>query len=280
MEEFEKLMPVSASIEKQQEQRQKMFLVLTLVGLLNDLDSVCDQILASQTVPTVDELFSRLLRFVAAPSHTMISSKTLDSSVFASQTVKNQTVHTVDELFSRLLRFAAAPSHPMISSKTLDSSVFASQIVKNRASQTMENIQGGGDMNDSHWDAVVRILRYIKSALGKGLFFEDRGHEQIVGYSNVNWVGSPSDRRSTSGYCVLIGGNLVSWKRKKQNVVARSSAEAEYQAMAMVTCELIWIKQLLKELKFGDISHIELVCDNQAALHIASNPVFQRGPED
>ncbi|XP_019256318.1 PREDICTED: uncharacterized protein LOC109234708, partial [Nicotiana attenuata] len=127
---------------------------------------------------------------------------------------------------------------------------------------------------DSHWDAVVRILRYIKSAPGKGLLFEDRGHEQIVGYSDADWEESPSDRRSTSGYCVLVGGNLVYWKSMKQNVVARSSVEAEYRAMAMATCELIWIKQLLKELKFGEISHMGLVCDNQAALHIASNPVF------
>ncbi|XP_075078030.1 secreted RxLR effector protein 161-like [Nicotiana tabacum] len=127
---------------------------------------------------------------------------------------------------------------------------------------------------DSHWDAVVRIIRYIKSAPGKGLLFEDRGHEQIIGYSDADWAGSPSDRRSTSGYCVLVGGNLVSWKSKKQNIVARSSAEAEYRAMAMATCELVWTKQLLKELKFGEISRMELVCDNQVALHIASNPVF------
>ncbi|XP_070044109.1 retrovirus-related Pol polyprotein from transposon RE1 isoform X1 [Nicotiana tomentosiformis] len=99
---------------------------------------------------------------------------------------------------------------------------------------------------DSHWDAVVRIIRYIKSAPGKGLLFEDRGHEQIIGYSDADWARSPSDRRSTSGYCVLVGGNLVSWKSKKHNVVARSSAEAEYRAMAMATCELVWTKQLLR----------------------------------
>ena len=71
-----------------------------------------------------------------------------------------------------------------------------------------------------------------------------------------------------------VGGNLVSWKSKKQNVVARSSAEAEYRAMAVATCELIWIKQLLQELKFGNTQQMKLCCDNQAALHIASNPVF------
>ncbi|XP_070004814.1 secreted RxLR effector protein 161-like [Nicotiana sylvestris] len=127
---------------------------------------------------------------------------------------------------------------------------------------------------DSHLDVVVRILLCIKSASGKGLLFEDRSHEQIVGYSDADWAGSPFDRRSTSGYCILVGGNLVSWKSKKQNVVARSSTEAECRAIAMVTCELIWIKQLLKELKLGEISQMGLVCDNQDALHIASNSVF------
>ena len=64
------------------------------------------------------------------------------------------------------------------------------------------------------------------------------------------------------------------WKSKKQNVVVRSSAELEYRAMATATCELVWLKQLLRELKFGKIDQMKLVCDNQAALHIASNPVY------
>ena len=106
-----------------------------------------------------------------------------------------------------------------------------------------------------HMDAVIRILKYIKGAPGKGLIYKDRGHTQIVGYSDADWAGSPIDRRSTSGYCVLVGGNLISWKSKKQNVVARSSAEAEYRAMALVTCELIWLKQLLKELQFENESN-------------------------
>ncbi|RVW73681.1 Retrovirus-related Pol polyprotein from transposon RE2 [Vitis vinifera] len=63
-------------------------------------------------------------------------------------------------------------------------------------------------------------------------------------------------------------------KSKKQDVVARSSAEAEYQVMALATCELIWLKQLLQELRFGKDEQIKLVCDNQATLHIATNPIF------
>ncbi|XP_045789477.1 uncharacterized mitochondrial protein AtMg00810-like [Trifolium pratense] len=126
---------------------------------------------------------------------------------------------------------------------------------------------------DSHWDAVVRILRYIKGSPGRGIVYENRGHNNVVAYTDADWAGCPSDRRSTSGYCVLIGGNLISWKSKKQSVVARSSAEAEYRAMALTTCELIWLKQLLDELKFCKIESMSHICDNQAAV-IASNPVF------
>ena len=63
---------------------------------------------------------------------------------------------------------------------------------------------------DSHWDAVVRILRYIKGTLGQGVLYENRGHTQVVRYSDADWAGSPTNRRSTSGYCVFIGGNLIS----------------------------------------------------------------------
>ncbi|RVW31623.1 Retrovirus-related Pol polyprotein from transposon RE1 [Vitis vinifera] len=126
----------------------------------------------------------------------------------------------------------------------------------------------------SHWDAVIRILRYIKSTPGQGVLYENKGNTQVVGYIDADWASSPTDRCSTSGYCVFIGGNLISWKSKKQDVVARSSVEAEYRAMALATCELIWLKHLLRELRFGKDEQMKLICDNQATLHIASNPIF------
>ena len=88
---------------------------------------------------------------------------------------------------------------------------------------------------DSHQDAVIRILRYIKGIIGQGVLYENRSHTQIVGYCDADWAGSPADRCTTFRYCVFIDGNLVSWKSKKHDVVARSSTEAEYRVMTLVT---------------------------------------------
>jgi hypothetical protein len=84
-----------------------------------------------------------------------------------------------------------------------------------------------------HQEAVDHILRYLKSCLGRWLLIGKNEHMRIEVYTDAYWVGCQDDRRSTLGHCAFIGGNLVSWRSKKHNVVARSTAEAEYRSMAL-----------------------------------------------
>lgn len=85
----------------------------------------------------------------------------------------------------------------------------------------------------------MRILQYIKKAPRKGLLYKKYGHTRIDAYTYVAYVGNVDDRLSTFGFYTYIGGNLVTWKSKKQNVVPRSSCKAEYGAMAHTICEIL-----------------------------------------
>ncbi|CAJ2659174.1 unnamed protein product [Trifolium pratense] len=129
------------------------------------------------------------------------------------------------------------------------------------------------DPRKPHMDAVERILRYLKSTPGKGILFSNNGHLRVEGYTDADWAGSADDRRSTSGYFTFVGGNLVTWRSKKQPVVARSSAEAEFRGMALGMCELLWVKSVLADLDFEPKEAMSLHCDNTSAIEIAHNPV-------
>jgi len=127
----------------------------------------------------------------------------------------------------------------------------------------------------SHLQAVERILRYLKTSPGQGLVYKTSSSAPtLMTYSDADYAGSLDDRRSTSGYCTYFGGHLITWRSKKQAVVARSSAEAEYRAMASVVSELTWLESLLTDLGVRLSSPALLLCDSQAAIHIAKNPVF------
>ncbi|CAN0915260.1 Copia protein, partial [Linum grandiflorum] len=97
--------------------------------------------------------------------------------------------------------------------------------------------------------------------------------KEINVYTDASWAGELTERRSTTGYCSYVWGNLVTWRSKKQGVVARSSAEAEYRALALGICESIWLKRVLEELKIPHGGPMKLLCDSQAAISIVRNPV-------
>ena len=93
-------------------------------------------------------------------------------------------------------------------------------------------------------------------------------------YADADWAGDLSDRKSTSGFCIFLGDSLVSWKSKKQSVVARSTAEAEYRAMAHATSEIVWLRWLLSDMGVTYSSPTPLYCDNKSVIQIAHNSVF------
>ncbi|WJZ89883.1 hypothetical protein VitviT2T_009069 [Vitis vinifera] len=127
--------------------------------------------------------------------------------------------------------------------------------------------------SEDHMDTVMRILRYLKSSPGKGLMFSKNGHLKVAGYTDADWAGNITDKKSTAGYFTFVGGNLVTWRSKKQKVVALSSAEAEFRGMVKGICELIWLKKLLAEIGIAPSSEMNLFCDNTAAIAISHNPV-------
>ena len=99
-------------------------------------------------------------------------------------------------------------------------------------------------LSEEHMKAVFRILKYLKSSPGKGVMFTKGASLSVEGYTNADWASSIDDRRSTTRYLTFVGGNLVTWRSKKQGIIARSSVEVEYRYMAKGICELLWIKNL------------------------------------
>ncbi|GJR02209.1 ribonuclease H-like domain-containing protein [Tanacetum coccineum] len=95
----------------------------------------------------------------------------------------------------------------------------------------------------------------------------------LVAYSDADWAGCPATRRSTSGYCVFMGENLLSWSAKRQHTLSRSSAEAEYRGVANVVAETAWLRNLIRELYTPLLTATLVYCDNVSAVYLSANPV-------
>ncbi|XP_015057438.1 uncharacterized protein LOC107003631 [Solanum pennellii] len=118
----------------------------------------------------------------------------------------------------------------------------------------------------SHWEAALRIVKYIKRSLGFGVLLS-KGTEpsKLTRYCDSDWASCTNTRRSVTGYMVKLGDSLISWKSKKQQTVSRSSAEAKYRSLAALVVELVWLAGLLKELHCPVVSPILFFTDSKSA---------------
>ena len=127
---------------------------------------------------------------------------------------------------------------------------------------------------EAHWDVALYLLRYLKLSPSTSIFISSSNNLHLSAYCDADWASCSETRRSFTGYCIFLGQTLVSWKTKKQAIVSRSSAEAEYQSLASTICELLWISYILHDFDITVPLPIPIWCDNQAAPHIIVNPVF------
>ncbi|XP_019054853.1 PREDICTED: uncharacterized protein LOC109115364 [Nelumbo nucifera] len=125
-----------------------------------------------------------------------------------------------------------------------------------------------------HLDAAKRILRYVKGSPAYGPMYKKGSDFVLRGFNDADWTGDAIDRRSTSGYCFSLGSAVDSWCSKKQSSVALSNTEAEYMAATMAAQECIWLKCLIEDI-FSKVDYaVQIYCDNDSAIRLASNLVF------
>ncbi|GKD62013.1 ribonuclease H-like domain-containing protein [Tanacetum coccineum] len=129
------------------------------------------------------------------------------------------------------------------------------------------------DPRELHFSALKRILRYVGGTVDFGLQLYVSATISLVGYTNADWSGCPSTRRSTSGYCVFLGDNILSWSAKRQHIISRFSAEAEYRGVANFVAETAWIRNLLRELHSPFSTATLVYCDNVSVVYMSANHV-------
>lgn len=125
-----------------------------------------------------------------------------------------------------------------------------------------------------HMLVGLHVLRYLLNAPAQGIFLPSSLSVDLCAYADSDWVACPLSRRSVTGYYIFFGGCPISYKSKKQPIIALSSAEAEYRALSKVIADVVWLTHFFADMGLFLSSPIPIFCDSQVALHIARNSVF------
>ncbi|GKB86912.1 hypothetical protein Tco_0959184 [Tanacetum coccineum] len=131
----------------------------------------------------------------------------------------------------------------------------------------------------SHLKTSFKILRYLKGCPGLGIHIAKTSSMFLNAYSDADWAKCVITRKSVIGYCIFLNDSFVSWKSKKQKTLSKSSTEAEYKALALVTSEVIWVLKILKDLHIENLLPVSLHCDSNSAIKIAVNHIFHERTE-
>ena len=130
------------------------------------------------------------------------------------------------------------------------------------------------DPKETHLIAVKRIFRYLKGTIDFGLWYDKNSDFILKSFTNVDWAGCVEDRKSTNGGAFFLGNRLVSWLSKKQDCIAQSTAESEYVATANNCTQVIWMKQMLKDIGVLLEEPIVIYCDNTSTINMSKNQVM------
>jgi histone deacetylase 1/2 len=131
----------------------------------------------------------------------------------------------------------------------------------------------------SHLSAVKRILRFVRGSWNYGMTLRKSNSRLVSAFSDADWARCVDDRRSTSGFAVFFGKNLISWCAKKQPTVSCSSTEAEYKALANAIAKLMWVQKLLTELRVPHSPVARLWCDNLGATYLSAKSGVSCSPQ-
>ena len=126
-----------------------------------------------------------------------------------------------------------------------------------------------------HFQAAHRVPRYLKGTTGLGLTFKKTGKLDLILYTDSEYARLLRDPRSTTGYCIIFGGNLVSCRNEKQTIFSKSSTKAEFRALSSGIDGILWIRNILQDLNIPYEEPIKVLCNIRSAISIAHDPVYQ-----